>query len=98
MDQDGHVQPCAGGPDRIQLGIVELQPAAIGPAQAQAEVLEDLQPLGARLDVSLELGGGLRAKTWPDTFTRKVDVGEQHHAIRILAGANRLEASPQPIP
>jgi hypothetical protein len=51
VDQHRHVEPRARGPDRIELGIVDAQPAAVGFPVEHAEVLEDLEAHRAGLDV-----------------------------------------------
>ena len=48
-----------GLPDRIQLGVVQLQAAAVGLARRQPEVLHDFaEAFGAGLDVGFELRRG----------------------------------------
>ena len=55
VDEHGHIHPRAGLPDGIKLGIVHLQPRAVGLVIMQAEVLEYLESLRAGPDISLEL-------------------------------------------
>lgn len=57
VDKHGDLQFPALRPDGVELGVVEMQAAPIGLLDAEAELLEDLEPESARLDVLLlELG------------------------------------------
>ena len=64
VDEDRNLEPRGRLPDRIELGIVELEAGAVGLPDAEAEALADLADADrAGLDVGLELGGDLRART-----------------------------------
>src|SRR6185436_20393001 len=67
VDEHGNVEPRAGGPDRIELRIVDLQAAPVRLPHEHAEVLENLQPHRAGLDVGVELLRRARAEAWPDS-------------------------------
>ena len=96
VDEHRHVEPRARGPDRIELRIVDRQAAAVGLPHEHAEVLEDLQPHRAGLDVRVELLRRLRAEAGSDRLA-EVHVGEQDHPILVLARAQRVDALAQAI-
>ena len=93
VDQDGHVQPRARLPHRVELGVVDTQAAAVGFRVEHAEILENLEPAGARLDVVFELLRRLRDPAGTDAA--EVDVGEQHHAIVKRTVANGAQTLAQ---
>ena len=96
VNQHRDVQPDAGVPDRIEFRVVDAQPAAIGFSVEHAEILEDLQPQRAGLDVLLELPGRFHAEAGADRLA-EVHVREQHHPVFVLAAADRLESLAQAV-
>jgi hypothetical protein len=91
VDEHRHAEAAAHRPDGVEVGVVHAQARAVGLADAQAEVLEDLETARAGLDVTFELGGGLlRPAGRADAL--EVDVGEQDHAVLVRALGNRVEA------
>ena len=67
VNEDRDLQPRSRLPDRIQLGIVQLQARAVGLAGGQAEALHDLANADrAGLDVGFELRRDLLAGPRPD--------------------------------
>ena len=63
VNEDRNLEAGSRLPHGIELGIVELEPRAVGLARRQAEALVDLaDPDGAGLDVGFELGGHLLAR------------------------------------
>ena len=80
----------AVGPDRIELGVVQLQPAAIGLAGGQTEVLHDLAETdGAGLHVRLELLRRHLAEARSDV--PEVDVREDREPVLVLRRADDLQ-------
>ena len=66
VDEDRDLETRRRLPHRIELGIIELEPRAVGLAGGQAEALVDLADADrARLDVGLELRGDLLADPGP---------------------------------
>ena len=88
VDQHRHVEPRARLPNRIELRLVHAQTTAVRLAIEHAEVLEHLQADRTRFDVRFELGRRFRSRSGTDVT--EVDVGEQHHAIRVGAVLDRL--------
>ena len=82
VDEDGNLQPRAGIPDRIELGIVELQARSVRFARAQAEPFADLADAdGAGLQVGFEL---LRRPFRPaGSDVGEVDARQHAHAILV---------------
>ena len=96
VNQHRDVQPGAGLPDRVEIGVVHLEARAVGLARGQAEVLEDLQPDGAVLHALFDLRDRalLPARA---AGALPVDVDEQREAIRVAAVADGLDRTLQPI-
>ena len=89
MNQDRHVQSRARVPDRIQLGIVQLEPSAVGLLVPQADLFEDFQALGAGLDVLFELLGRPCPEAGADIA--EIDICEEHHPLGIWAALDRRQ-------
>ena len=96
MNQHRHVLPGAGVPNRIELRIVHAQPASVGPAIEHAQVLENLQPGRASLEIGLELLRRPGAETRRDRLA-EIDIRKQHHPVLVAALPDRLHAVAQPI-
>jgi hypothetical protein len=81
VDQHGHPEPAALGPDRVQARIVDGDQSTGGVADAQAEVLEDLQaPHPAPAGVAQHRGDLLAEAGLVDR--REVDVAEDDQPVR----------------
>ena len=63
MNDDRDVQPRRRFPDRRQLGIVDLQPRAVGLLRVHAGLFENLEADRAVLDVGFELRRGLLCRS-----------------------------------
>ena len=96
MNQHRHVLSGAGVPNRIELRIVHAQPASVGPAIEHAQVLENLQPDRASLEIALELLRRPGAETGRDRLA-EIDIRKQHHPVLVTALPDRLHAVAQPI-
>ena len=94
VDEDREIEPGEGLPDRIQLRVVHLEPAAIGLARGEAEALRDLTDADrAGLDVGFELLHSLRAPCRTDVA--EVDAGQHAEPILVRAGVDRLQRARQ---
>ena len=90
VDEHRNVEPRRRLPDRIELGIVQLQARSVGLAYGEAEALHDLaEAERAGLDVGFELRRRFRAET--GTHIAKGDVGEHREPVLVAAGAERRQ-------
>ena len=80
-----------GGPDRIELGIVDREPRSVRLSRRHAEVLEDLQADRAVLDVLLELCRGLRAPAGAPTPSKST-LANTAEPILVRALADEVDA------
>ena len=84
VDEHRKLEPRARVPDRIELGIVELEARAVRLLDRQAEALRDLADADrARGDVGLELRDRLLRPARSDVL--EVDAGQHAHAVLHLS-------------
>ena len=94
VDEDRNLEAGAGFPERIEIGIVEMETRAVGLARAQAETLADLADADrARLEIGFELRD--RFLRPARSHAREVDAGQHADAVAVRAGANHLQRSRQ---
>ena len=89
VDEGWEVEPRERVPDRVELWVVHLEPAAIGLPDSEAKTLGHLADADrARLHIGLELGHGFRAPFRADVA--EVDAGEHAEPVLVWAGVDRL--------
>ena len=90
VDEHRDVEAGRRLPDRIELGVVDLQARAVGLLDVQAEPLGDLADADrAGGDVGLELLHGPLGPARSDLI--QVDAAEDAEAILVRAGGDRVE-------
>ena len=96
VDEDGNAQTTERRPDRIELGIVDAQPRAIGLSVAKAERLRHFTDADrAGLDVGFELRHGPRAPVGSHII--EIDAGQHTKSILVRARVDGGERARQPI-
>ncbi len=94
VNEHGDVEPRAGLEDRVELGVVHRDALAIAALHRQAEVLEDLQALRARLHIVLEPGRGTGAVAGLIDVA-EIEVRELRHAGRRRACRDDGQLAPE---